>query len=94
LSVEEQSRILGGHKAIPFPHGAHRKLLFVRRSFSLQNHFFGTGSDSNDQKGDETTSMDCRAGPHLKDDGASEEARIAHRQNAEANGRRKAAKGI
>jgi hypothetical protein len=42
----------------------------------------------------ETPSVDCGAGPHTKDNGPPEEARIAYRREAEADRRRDTAKGI
>ena len=42
----------------------------------------------------ETPSVDCGAGPHTKDNGPPEEARIAYRREAEAHRRRNPAKGI
>ena len=38
--------------------------------------------------------MDCGAGPHTKNNGPPEEARIAYRREAEAHRRRNPAKGI
>jgi hypothetical protein len=69
-------------------------ILLLEESSSYKSSFYRNRELHDGQEGNETTRVDCRAGPYFKNDGSPKKARITYWQNAQAHRRRDAAKGI
>ena len=69
------------------------RILFVDTS-SYKTNVFQSRELFDGEESNETTCMDCGVGQYSKDHGPPEEVRVPYRQNAEANRRRNAAKGV
>jgi hypothetical protein len=75
-------------------HAPTSELGFCSALFPAKDFFFNDRELFDGKEGKKTPSVDCGAGPHTKDNGPPEEARIAYRREAEAHRRRNPAKGI
>jgi hypothetical protein len=69
-------------------------MLLLEESSSYKSTFYRNWELHDGQEGNETTRVDCRAGPYFKNNGSPKKARITYCQNAQAYRRRDAAKGI